>query len=281
MNLAAGAAGERYRHRRATATVTLVDGRGDPLRGAAVEIEQLGHAFLFGNIGFDFIGLANGETEPAGPRSGPFSGAPADAARTLEPLFLDVFNAVTLPFYWGGFEPRRGHPQTRRILAAARWFADRGVLVKGHPLAWHTHAPDWLLGLPSDEVEAVLRARITRDVTDFRGVVTAWDAINEAVIMPVFENGENAITPLAQRLGRVEMVRLAVETARAADPGATLLVNDFDLSPATSASSRTASTPGSGSTRSASRPTCTRAIGARRGPSACWSASPGSACPCT
>ena len=133
MNLAAGAAGERYRHRRATATVTLVDGRGDPLRGAAVEVEQLGHAFLFGNIGFDFIGLANGETEPAGPRSGPFGGAPADAARILEPLFLDVFNAVTLPFYWGGFEPERGHPQTRRILAAARWFAERGVLGQGPP----------------------------------------------------------------------------------------------------------------------------------------------------
>ena len=49
--------------------------------------------------------------------------------------------------------------------------------------------------------------------------------------MPVFANGENAITPLARRLGRVEMVRLAVETARAANPAATLLVNDFDLSP--------------------------------------------------
>jgi GH35 family endo-1,4-beta-xylanase len=81
-------------------------------------------------------------------------------------------------------------------------------------------------------VEAALRARITREVSDFRGTIRTWDAINEAVIMPVFANGENAITPLAQRLGRVGMVRLVVETARAADPDATLLVNDFDLSPA-------------------------------------------------
>lgn len=217
MDVAARPIDERYRHRQVRATVTLVDGAGEPLRGVAVDVEQASHAFLFGNIGFDLVDLANDE--------------PTDAARTLAPLYLDLFNAVTLPFYWARFEPVRGRPDTARLLRAARWFADRGCAVKGHPLAWHTLAPDWLLGLPGDEVEAALRARITREVTAFRGVIGTWDAINEAVIMPVFENGENAITPLAQRLGRVETVRLAVETARAADPGATLLVNDFDLSP--------------------------------------------------
>ena len=165
------------------------------------------------------MGLANGEPSTAG-------------SLGLEPLYLDLFNAVTLPFYWARFEPERGHPDTARLLAAARWFADRGCLVKGHPLAWHTLAPPWLLGEPPERVEAALRDRITREVTAFRGVIRTWDAINEAVIMPVFANGENAITPLAQRLGRVEMVRLAVDTARAADPDAFLLVNDFDLSPA-------------------------------------------------
>jgi endo-1,4-beta-xylanase len=48
--------------------------------------------------------------------------------------------------------------------------------------------------------------------------------------MPVFEAEENAITRLAQREGRVGMVRLAFDTARRANPKATLLLNDFDLS---------------------------------------------------
>ena len=61
-------------------------------------------------------------------------------------------------------------------------------------------------------------------------MISTWDAINEAVIMPVFEKEANAITPLAQQLGRVGMVRLAFETARAANPGATLILNDFDMS---------------------------------------------------
>src|SRR5699024_2462505 len=59
-----------------------------------------------------------------------------------------------------------------------------------------------------------------------------WDAINETVILPVFEAEENAVTRLAQARGRMEVVRLAFETARAADPSARLVLNDFDLSSA-------------------------------------------------
>ncbi|WP_344467770.1 endo-1,4-beta-xylanase, partial [Cellulomonas aerilata] len=66
----------------------------------------------------------------------------------------------------------------------------------------------------------------------FAGLIDVWDAINEAVIMPVFANGANRITDLAARKGRLETVRLAFEEARAGDPAATLLINDFDLSPA-------------------------------------------------
>ena len=79
-------------------------------------------------------------------------------------------------------------------------------------------------------METALRARITREVTDAAGLIDTWDAINEAVIMPVFDRQENGITRLCRALGRVETVRLAFDTARQANPGATLLLNDFDMS---------------------------------------------------
>jgi GH35 family endo-1,4-beta-xylanase len=97
---------------------------------------------------------------------------------------------------------------------------------------WHTVQPGWLRGLPDAEVERLQRERIRRDVGAFRGVIDTWDAINEVVIMPVFTAEDNAITPLARSKGRVEMIRMAFEEARAENPGATLLLNDFDMSTA-------------------------------------------------
>ncbi|WP_220035068.1 endo-1,4-beta-xylanase [Georgenia satyanarayanai] len=217
-------------HRTAHATVTVRDADGAPLTDTDVTVEQVRHRFAFGNIGFDLIPLANGET--SGPVENVFGGAAPDQGEHLAALWLDVFNTATLPFYWAGFEPERGRPDTERLLRTARWFQDRGVAVKGHPLAWHTLAPDWLRELPTAEVAEVLRARIRREVGDFAGVVDTWDAINEVVIMPVFvnEEHENAITRLCREQGRVPTVRLAFEEARATNPSATLLLNDFDLS---------------------------------------------------
>jgi GH35 family endo-1,4-beta-xylanase len=192
-------------------------------------VEQTRHAFGFGNIGFDFLELLAGP--PAGADAGRVFGG-ADVAHGVQLLdaWLGLFDTVTLPFYWRGFEPEHGMPDTRRLQTTARWFAEHGVRVKGHPLVWHTLAPEWLMPLSDADVEAAIRDRITREVTGFRGVIDLWDAINEVVILPVFTAEDNAVTRLAQSTGRVGMVQLAFETARAANPAARLVLNDFDLS---------------------------------------------------
>jgi GH35 family endo-1,4-beta-xylanase len=228
MNTATHAVAAQYGHRTTATTVTIVDAGGSPLAGREVTVEQTGHAFGFGNIGFDFIGYANGETD-ADPEN-VFGGARPSRADVLEPLWFGLFNHVTLPFYWRRFEPVEGQPDTDRLMAAARYFAARGATIKGHPLVWHTLAPEWLMGKSDADVEAAIRARIRRDVTAFAGVVDLWDAINEAVILPVFTAEENAVTRLAQSKGQLGMVRMAFEEARAANPAARLVLNDFDLS---------------------------------------------------
>lgn len=211
------------------ATLTVRRPDGSPAADTEVLVEQVRHEFAFGNIGFDFVGLANQE-QGAG-RENVFGGADPAAAGRLEELFLDVFNTATLPFYWAGFEPSEGRPDTARLQAAARWFRDRGVAVKGHPLVWHTLAPDWLREHTDAEVEEIVRARVRREVGSFAGLVDTWDAINEVVIMPVFSNEErqNAITRLCRRIGRIPTIRLAFEEAHGTDPATTLVLNDFNL----------------------------------------------------
>ena len=208
-------------HRTSDVTLTVMAG-GTPLANREVVVAQREHKFLFGNIGFDFIPLANDEVK----------GEERARLERLAEKWIALFNFATLPFYWGRFEPERGRPDTARLLAAARWFVDRGVAVKGHPLCWHTAQPDWLLPLSNDEILKAQKAHIRREVTDFRGVIDTWDAINEAVIMPVFENGENGITRICLANGRIATVKMAFETARESNPKVFLLLNDFDMSTA-------------------------------------------------
>lgn len=207
-------------HRRALVTATLTDGDGAPLADRDVTVRQRSQAFGFGCIGFELVDHIIGESQDRG----------YDAA--LADQWLAVFNRATLPFYLGMFEPERGRPRTDRLLAAARWFAEQGVKVKGHPLVWHTVCAPWLLDLEVEDIERALRGRIRREVEAFSGLIDTWDAINEVVIMPVFTAEDNGVTRLARQRGRIEMMRLAFEEARAADPGATLLLNDFDMSTA-------------------------------------------------
>ena len=219
-------------HRRIGTSVQVLDAAGEPLRDADVVVEQTGHRFGFGNIGFDFLPLLAGPAPEGADEVEAFGTAEGIDLDTLADAYLGIFNQTTLPFYWGRYEPRRGRPDEARLRATAEWFAARGVTVKGHPLVWHTVTPAWQADLPLDEVERLQRQRITDLVGGFRGTIDVWDAINEAVIMPVFDNGANRITDLARAKGRIAMIRMAFEEARAANPTATLLINDFDLSSA-------------------------------------------------
>lgn len=200
-------------HRRTRSTVTLTGADGLPLAHEDVTVRQVRHALEFGCAAFEV--------------------ATADAA--YQDLWLGLFDTATLPVYWGRYEPRPGETALADLSADARWFADRGVRLKGHPLVWHTVKAPWVDRLPLDEAERVLRSRVRREVHDLAGLIGTWDAINEVVIMPEFTNEPdgvpNAISRLCARLGRVEMVRLAVDEARSQGTSPRLLINDFDLGP--------------------------------------------------
>lgn len=209
-------------------SVRAVDAEGRPVPGAELEIEQLGHGIGIGCIAFDLPGSGLDPERPDGdPRD-----ARADVPTPLDQMWLDLFNQATIPFYWRWYEAEKGRPGGQRQHRTAAFLREHGVRTKGHPLLWHTLAPPWLMDEDDAEVERLIRERISREVAGFAGQIDQWDAINETVILPVFEAEENAVTRLAQARGRMHVIRTAFEAAREADEDVRLVLNDFDLSPA-------------------------------------------------
>jgi endo-1,4-beta-xylanase len=213
---------EIRKHRTAQATVALVTDGGAPLANREVVVAQTRHKFLFGSNGFGFVPLANGE----------LAGQAKEAAELRQEKFLALFNFMTLPFYWGRFESQKGAPDTGRLLKTAQWGVDHGCQIKGHTLCWHTVCADWLLSMSNAEIWQAQIQRIQREVGDFKALIPMWDVVNEAVIMPVFDKYDNGITRICKEHGRLKLLRTMFETARAANPAATLLINDFDMSDA-------------------------------------------------
>jgi GH35 family endo-1,4-beta-xylanase len=209
-------------HRTASVTLTL-SYQGAPLINQAVKVSQKRHKFLFGSIwGEETIAYANNE----------LSGHAKELAEIRNENYLDLFNLVTLPFYWARYEPQRGQPQQERTMKTAQWYSEHGCIVKGHPLCWHTLTADWLLEMSNADILKTQIERIHRDVSAFAGIINIWDVVNEAVIMPVFDRYDNGITRLCKEMGRIELIRTMFEAAREINPNATLILNDFDMSDA-------------------------------------------------
>jgi len=209
----------KYQHRMGKDSIKVCGADGRPLANTEVTVRQVSTDVKFGCAGFEAIQVANNLLE----------GKEKEYVEFRVEKMLEIFNSITLPFYWGRFEPEQGKPDTKRVLTAAKWLKDRGMSLKGHPLCWHTVTAEWLLNYSDEEILRLQLERIERDVTDFAGVIDIWDVINETVIMPIFDRYDNGITRICKKEGQIELVRKVFDESRRANPNATLLINDFDM----------------------------------------------------
>ena len=206
----AGAKDRIEQYRKADAQVRVADSAGSPVAGARVHVEQVRHAFLFGCNAFPLLSYEDPRLE-----------------ETYEREFSALLNYATLGFYWGAYEHEPGRTMASYLLRQARWCKEHDIATKGHPLVWHDVYPNWG---PSDpeETRAKLRARVTDIVSDFAGLIDRWDVVNEATVSAGFDNG---VGHWAKRDGAAAIVAEALGWARAANPRATLLYNDYNVGP--------------------------------------------------
>jgi endo-1,4-beta-xylanase len=109
-------------------------------------------------------------------------------------------------------------------------FARRhGQAFRGHTLVWHQSLPLWLgQALAEHPEERLLSGYVEAVTKHFRGTAVSWDVVNEAVDPPAGGEGGLRPSPWLDAFGPA-YVEMAFHAARAGDPEAMLVYNDYDL----------------------------------------------------
>ncbi|MBK8475138.1 MAG: endo-1,4-beta-xylanase [Opitutaceae bacterium] len=210
-------------YRKGDIQIHVVDSAGRPLAGVTVAVDQRSHHFRFGSIVFELTQEKHFTPEQAA---------------LFKERFSRLFNLAIVPFYWDGYEPVPGRTAWAGNLEVAKWCREQGITAKGHPLAW-THVagmPAWLHELPPEYGKPLLQSRIVDTVKGFAGTIDLWDVANEAANTVSWDRAMK----MRERVEgeRYDNEDLSVEAvadwvdpcyrwAHAANPQATLLLNDF------------------------------------------------------
>lgn len=107
---------------------------------------------------------------------------------------------------------------------------DHGMQVIGHCLVWHSQQAPWLFvgddgkQVTAEELKARMKDHIYTVVSRYKGKISGWDVVNEAIV----EDGSYRNSLWYQILGE-EFIPLAFQYAHEADPDLELYYNDYGM----------------------------------------------------
>ena len=103
------------------------------------------------------------------------------------------------------------------------------LAMRGHTLLWYWRTPDWFKALPDREsAERAMVERVTAMCRHYRGRVFCWDVVNEPIYVEHGRDDALRTTVFLDQVGP-GYLDLAYRAARAADPEACLVVNEYGL----------------------------------------------------
>jgi endo-1,4-beta-xylanase len=142
--------------------------------------------------------------------------------------------AVVVPendLKWWALQPRLDQPldvsRAKRILAFAQ---KHHMKMRGHTLIWHNNFPKGVDAsvITRSNAQSTMRTYIHRVAGDFKGHISSWDVVNEAI-----ELKDGRADHLRQNLWLdalgPEYIDLAFHIAKEADPRAQRVYNDYHL----------------------------------------------------
>jgi endo-1,4-beta-xylanase len=165
----------------------------------------------------------------------PYGAAVRSDALAADPSYRDAVIAncqMVVPeseLKWLELRPTQNEYRFEKADAIIDFARQNGIEVRGHTLAWYGALPPWTESIATRaEAERELTDHIGTVVSRYRGAIPSWDVINE----PLVDWPESAasLRPSiwARRLG-ADYLKLALETAAAADPDAKLVINEYDV----------------------------------------------------
>ena len=148
-------------------------------------------------------------------------------------MILKEFNSVTAEnaMKMGPIHPRENEYFWRDADSIAAFAKKNHIRLRGHTLCWHNQTPSWFFTNAAGDTasrEVVLqrlKEHITAVATRYKGIVYAWDVVNEAISDDPKEYMRNS--PLYRICGE-EFIAKAFQWAHEADPDALLFYNDYN-----------------------------------------------------
>ncbi|WBB80595.1 endo-1,4-beta-xylanase [Micromonospora sp. WMMD882] len=163
--------------------------------------------------------------------SGRYFGTAVAANKLSDSTYVGIlnreFNSVTAEneMKMDATEPQQGRfsfTNADRIVNHAR---AQGMMVRGHALAWHSQQPGWMQSMEGSALRQAMINHINGVAGYYKGKIHSWDVVNEA-----YADGSSGARRDSnlQRTGN-DWIEVAFRTARAADPGAKLCYNDYNI----------------------------------------------------
>lgn len=211
------------KYRKSDFSITLENFKKVKNETIEITVEQTSHDFLFGCIIFDLVN----------------HGRKPENETLFKKHFKQLFNFAVFPFYWAGYEPVQGSTKQAEIMEVVKWCKENGINTKGHPLVWTHEAgtPKWLKNYSSTKSKELLQKRVEKIVSDFKGEIDIWDVINEVIHTVNWEvamaenkaGKDNRYTGENLMMDKVDFIDSCFRWANIANPGAHLIINEFNV----------------------------------------------------